>query len=114
MSKTTTFLKKTGSFLFDNKVMIAFAAICVAAIILSGSPISFVVDGVFTRITRNTFTVLALIIPVLAGLGLNFGIVIGAIAAQIAVFWVVYWGFGGFNGMLLSVLIATPLAVLFG
>ncbi|MBP7196823.1 MAG: hypothetical protein KBA05_05355 [Anaerolineaceae bacterium] len=114
MSKTTTFLKKTGSFLFDNKVMIAFAAICVAAIILSGSPISFVMDGVFTRITRNTFTVLALIIPVLAGLGLNFGIVIGAIAAQIAVFWVVYWGFGGFNGMLLSALIATPLAVLFG
>jgi simple sugar transport system permease protein len=114
MSKATTFLKKIGSFLFDNKVMIAFAAICVAAIILSGSPISFVVDGVFTRITRNTFTVLALIIPVLAGLGLNFGIVIGAIAAQIAVFWVVYWGFGGFNGMLLSVLIATPLAVLFG
>ncbi len=74
--------------------MIAFAAICVAAIVLSGSPMTFIVDGVFTRITRNTFTVLALIIPVLAGLGLNFGIVIGAVAAQIAVFCVVYWGFG--------------------
>lgn len=114
MSKANSLLKKAGSILFDNKVMIAFAAICLAAILLSGSPMSFIVDGVFTRITRNTFTVLALIIPVLAGLGLNFGIVIGAVAAQIAVFWVVYWGFGGFGGMLLSVLIATPLAVLFG
>ena len=114
MSKAYSLLKKAGSALFDNKVMIAFAAICLAAILLSGSPLSFIVDGVFTRITRNTFTVLALIIPVLAGLGLNFGIVIGAVAAQIAVFWVVYWGFGGFGGMLLSVLIATPLAVLFG
>ncbi len=114
MNKANSFLKKIGTALFDNKVMIAFAAICLAAILLSGSSLSFIVDGVFTRITRNTFTVLALIIPVLAGLGLNFGIVIGAVAAQVAVFWVVYWGFSGFEGMMLCVLIATPLAVLFG
>jgi simple sugar transport system permease protein len=114
MNKTSAITKKIGSFLFDNKVMIAFAIVCIAAIMLSGSSLSFIVDGVFTRITRNTFTVLALIIPVLAGLGLNFGIVIGAVAAQIAVFCVVNWGFGGIEGMLLCVLIATPLAVLFG
>ncbi|MDD2521449.1 MAG: hypothetical protein PHW11_01320 [Anaerolineaceae bacterium] len=114
MKQKTNVLNKLGSFLFDNKVMIAFAIICLAAIVLSGSPMTFIVDGVFTRITRNTFTVLALIIPVVAGLGLNFGIVIGAIAAQIAVFTVVYFGFEGFSGILLTVLIATPLAVLFG
>ncbi|HPL81575.1 MAG TPA: hypothetical protein PLU23_03630, partial [Anaerolineaceae bacterium] len=114
MNKTSAITKKIGSFLFDNKVMIAFAIVCIVAIMLSGSSLSFIVDGVFTRITRNTFTVLALIIPVLAGLGLNFGIVIGAVAAQIAVFCVVNWGFGGIEGMLLCVLIATPLAVLFG
>ena len=79
MSQANSLLKKAGSFLFDNKVMIAFSAICLAAILLSGSSLSFIVDGVFTRIGRNTFTVLALIIPVLAGLGLNFGIVIGVI-----------------------------------
>ncbi len=114
MSPKSKLLSKAGSFLFENKVMVAFALICAAAIFLSGSPMTFIVDGVFTRITRNTFTVLALIIPVLAGLGLNFGIVIGAVAAQIAVFWVVYFGFGGFSGILLTFLIATPLAVLFG
>lgn len=94
--------------------MIAFAIVCIAAIIVSKSSMAFIVDGVITRIGRNTFTVLALIIPVVAGLGLNFGIVIGAIAAQIAVFWSVYWGFQGIQGMLICLLIATPLAVLFG
>ena len=78
MNQKTRIFKSLGSFLFDNKVMIAFAIICFGAILLSGSPMTFIVDGVFTRITRNTFTVLALIIPVVAGLGLNFGIVIGA------------------------------------
>jgi hypothetical protein len=32
MTKKRTSLKKVGSFLFDNKVMIAFAIICLAAI----------------------------------------------------------------------------------
>ena len=112
--KFKSMIKKLGEFLFENKVMIAFASVCIAAIVLSESPITFVVDGVITRIGRNTFTVLALIIPVIAGLGLNFGIVIGAVAAQIALFWAVHWGLGGMSGMLICVLIATPLAAFFG
>lgn len=112
--KNNNFLKKLGTYLFENKVMIAFAIVCIGAIIVSKSPMSFIVDGVITRIGRNTFTVLALIIPVVAGLGLNFGIVIGAVAAQIAVFWSVYWGFEGIQGMLICLLMATPLAILFG
>lgn len=114
MTRVIAVLKKLGNYLFENKVMVAFAIICIGAIVVSGSPLSFIVDGVFTRVARNSFTVLALIIPVLAGLGLNFGMVIGAIAAQIAVFWVVYWGMAGFTGMLVAGLIATPLAILFG
>lgn len=112
--KIKTFSNKVGAYLFENKVMIAFALVCLGAIFLSGSPMTFIVDGVITRIGRNTFTVLALIIPVIAGLGLNFGMVIGAVAAQIALFWVVHWGFGGFTGMMLCVLIATPIATFFG
>jgi len=112
--KIKSMASKLGAYLFDNKVMIAFALICLGAILLSGSPMTFIVDGVMTRIGRNTFTVLALIIPVVAGLGLNFGMVIGAVAAQIALFWVVHWGVGGFTGMLLCVLIATPIATFFG
>lgn len=98
----------------DNKVVILFILLCIAAIYASGNPLTFVAGELFTRIGRNGFMVLALLIPVLAGMGLNFGITIGAIAAQIAVFWMVYWGFTGIEGFLLSVVMATPIALVFG
>lgn len=114
MKKTSNLMQKAGRFLFDNKVILVFAVIVIGAILVSGSPLYFVVDGIISRLGRNMFIVLALIIPVVAGMGLNFGIVIGAIAAQIAVFCVVYWGLGGIGGMLLTFLLTTPLAVFFG
>lgn len=114
MKKPTSSLNKIGRFLFDNKVILVFALVVIGAILVSGSQMTFVVDGIFSRVGRNTFTVLALIIPVLAGMGLNFGIVIGAIATQIAIFCVVYWGFTGIGGILLVVLICTPMAAFFG
>ncbi len=100
--------------LWNNKVVVMFVVLCVFGIATSGKSVSHTVTEVFTRFGRNAFLVLALIIPVLAGLGLNFGIVVGAIAAQIAIFWVVSWGFTGVTGLLMCVLICTPLAILFG
>lgn len=100
--------------MLDNKVVLLFSLLCIAAIYASKNPLTFVGGELFTRIGRNGFMVLALLIPVLAGMGLNFGIVIGAIAAQIAVFWVVYWGFTGIEGFLFAILLSTPIAVLFG
>lgn len=98
----------------NNKVVVLFVLLCIAAIWASGSSLTFVAGELFTRIGRNGFTVLALLIPVLAGMGLNFGITIGAVAAQFAVFWVVYWGFGGITGWLLALVMATPIAILLG
>lgn len=106
--------ERLKTFLFENKVMLVFVIICYLGYLASGSRADTVLNEVFTRISRNSFTVLSLLIPVLAGMGLNFGIVIGAIAAQIAVFAVVYWGLAGLSGMALAVLIATPLAIIFG
>jgi simple sugar transport system permease protein len=108
------FRHKTISIILDNKVVILFVILCIGAISAAGNPLTFVAGELFTRIGRNGFMVLALLIPVLAGMGLNFGITIGAIAAQIAVFWVVYWGFTGIEGFLLGALMATPIAILFG
>lgn len=100
--------------LYSNKVVLMFVILCIFGIATTGKPVSYTVVEVFTRFGRNTFLVLALIIPVLAGLGLNFGIVVGAMAAQIAIFWTVYWGFTGTKGLLLCVVIATPIAIFFG
>lgn len=110
-------IKKLGNGLkniYSNKVVLMFLILCIIGISTTGKPLSFTVSEVLTRFGRNTFLVLALIIPVLAGLGLNFGIVVGAMAAQIAIFFVIYWGFTGINGLTLSVVICTPIAILFG
>ena len=100
--------------LSDNKVIVLFIVMCVACIMISGVQVSYVAGEVATRFGRNTCLVLALIIPCLAGLGMNFGITVGAIAAQIPVFFVIHWGFTGVPAMLLCVLLATPLAIVFG
>lgn len=107
-------LKKVKKGLFDNIVTILFVVLCLVGIKLSGQPLSFVLDELMARVARNSFLVLALIIPVIAGMGLNFGIVIGAMAGQIAVIAVTHWNIIGMKGFLLCVLISTPLAIIFG
>ena len=100
--------------LFENKVVILFVFLCIGGTIASGQPLAFVCNELFTRIARNSFLVLALIIPVLAGMGLNFGIVIGAMSVQIAIFWTTHWGLSGISGLLITGLLSTPIAVLCG
>lgn len=113
-SKASALRTKIINTLLENKVVILFVVLCIVSIMLSDKPLTYITGELFTRITRNGFLVLSLLIPVLAGMGMNFGIVIGAIAAQIAVFWVVYWGKTGLGGFALALIIATPLAIVFG
>lgn len=112
--EVTAVNKKISDFLFRNKVVILFLLLCVGATAASKQPLTFVIPELFTRIARNAFIVLALIIPVITGLGLNFGIVVGAMAAQIALFLTTYWGFTGVGGFFITVALATPIALVFG
>lgn len=112
--EVTAVNKKISDFLFKNKVVILFLLLCVGATAASKQPLTFVIPELFTRIARNAFIVLALIIPVITGLGLNFGIVVGAMAAQIALFLTTYWGFTGVGGFFITVALATPIVLVFG
>lgn len=109
-----TMMDSVKEAIFKNKVVLLFVVLCLACIIIADAPLSYIVSDVFARVGRNTCLILALIIPCLAGLGMNFGIVVGAMAAQIAIFWVVHWGFDGVPGFLLCMLLSTPLAIFFG
>ncbi|MBT9152431.1 MAG: hypothetical protein DDT35_00651 [Firmicutes bacterium] len=102
------------SFLFDNMVVLLFVAITGLGIWFSGLSLGFVVMDLVTRIARNGLIVVALLIPVTAGMGLNFAVILGAMAAQIAIIAVVHWQIAGINGILLATLLSTPLAILFG
>lgn len=111
MNKVMNSLKKA---IADNKVIALFVVLCLGCMIVAETSISYIVGEVFSRFSRNACLVLSLIIPCLAGLGMNFGIVVGAIAAQISIFTVVHFGFTGLGGFMLCVLLSTPLAILFG
>jgi len=108
------FMGTAKEYIFNNMVTILFVILCLIGLSLSGQPISLVLNELVIRIARNSFLVLALIIPVIAGMGLNFGIVIGAMAAQIIIIAVTHWGIVGVPGFLLCVVLTTPLAVIFG
>jgi len=109
------------TFLSDNIVPIIFLFFMVFGFFASDSvSVSSFLNEVLTRFFRNGLLVLSLIIPVMAGLGLNFGIVVGAFAGILAIIPVRYFGlsgislFGGFSGLMMCFLLALPLALLFG
>jgi simple sugar transport system permease protein len=95
-------------------VPLLFALLCVFGILVAHISPEFLVREMLARFSRNAVLVTALLIPILAGLGLNFGIVLGAMAGQIAAILVTYWGFSGIAAFGLAAVVAVPLAVLFG
>lgn len=111
MNKVMNGLKRA---IVENKVIALFVVLCLGCMLVADTSVSYIAAEVFARFSRNACLVLALIIPCLAGLGMNFGIVVGAIAAQISIFFVVHFGFTGLGGFMLCVLISTPLAIFFG
>lgn len=106
--------QKIKNLLVKNVVTIVFVLLCIFGIIASEQPLPFIVKELITRIGRNSFLVLSLIIPVIAGMGLNFGITIGAMAAQIVMIFAISYGATGFSGLVLCIVLSTPLAALFG
>ena len=103
-----------GEVLRKNAVTIMFVLLCIGGMAVSGQTPAYVVYELFGRLSRNAFLVLALIIPIVAGMGINFAVTIGAMAAQIAALWVVEWGVSGLGGFCLAALLTIPLASFFG
>ena len=67
---------KTSDFkevLRQNIVVIIFVVLTTAGFFLSGLPLPFFLSELVSRLTRNSFLVLSLIIPILAGIGLSHG-----------------------------------------
>ncbi len=106
---------KYKELLIDNMVPIIFILFTLFGfIVATGVPLNYFLSDLSSRFYRNAFLVLSLVIPVIAGLGLNFGIVVGAMSGQIAIVIVRYFFIEGFWGMMLCFAIATPIAAFFG
>ena len=110
--------KGIGTRVLDNLKKYAvtwlFLCLCVFFVIVSGLDMNYVASQLLLRLNRNAFIVMALIIPIIAGMGINFSITIGAMAAQIGLLLTINWGIQGVPGILLAAGITLPLASLFG
>jgi simple sugar transport system permease protein len=114
MKKKSLWGKNAGGFISGAAVPIMFILLSVVGIPLSGYSFSYLAQELLTRLGRDSFLVLSLLIPIIAGMGLNFGMVLGAMAGQIGLIFITDWGAKGLGGLVLAALVSTPIAVLLG
>lgn len=95
-------------------VPLMFLIISIISIPISNFSTDYLLNGIITRLARNSFLVLSLILPILAGMGINFGMVLGAMAGQIALIFVTDWGISGMGGLLLAAVLSMPISMLLG
>lgn len=95
-------------------VVIIFVIITLVAIPPSGLSIKYIVQEIITRLGRNSFLVLALLLPIYAGMGLNFGMTLGAMAGQVGLIFAVNFGISNWHGLLFALLVGLPISVFLG
>lgn len=100
--------------LVDNAVVVIFLLLSIMAIPLSGYSATSIIQEMIVRLGRNSFLVLALLIPIFSGMGLNFGMVLGAMAGQIGLIFAVDMNVQGVQGLAFAALLGLPLSVLLG
>ncbi len=105
---------KVLKFLGNNSVPIMFVLICAVCIPISGFSVSYLLNEIVTRMGRNIFLIMALLIPIMAGMGLNFGMTLGAMAAEIALIFVSDWQIWGIPGIILAMIVSVPFSIALG
>ena len=98
----------------NNSVPLMFILICAIFIPLSGFSGSYLLNEIMTRLGRNAFLILSLLIPIMAGMGLNFGMTLGAMAGEIGLILVADWQIWGIPGLILAAIISIPISILLG
>ena len=109
-----SFGKKLLSVLKNNSVPVMFILICIVCIPLSGFSVSYLLNEIVTRMGRNIFLILGLLFPIMAGMGMNFGMTLGAMAGEIALILVADWQVWGIPGVVMAMIISIPISVLLG
>jgi len=103
-----------GMVLRQASVPLMFVIICAVCIPIAGLSPSYLANEIVTRMGRNSFLILSLLIPIMAGMGLNFGMTLGAMAGEIGLIFVSDWQIVGIPGMILAAIISIPISILLG
>jgi simple sugar transport system permease protein len=103
-----------GRFLQENAVILIFLLITVLAIKPSGLSLVYIGEEMIARIGRDSFLVLALLLPIYAGMGLNFGMTLGAMAGQLGLILAINYNILGVAGLIFAALVSLPVSLLMG
>lgn len=99
-------------------VPLMFSVLCVIGFLAADVSLGFLQRELTFRLVANGITVLALLLPIYAGMGLNFSLIIGAIVSQAAVILImdrmIEGGMGIFASMLLSALLSLAFGFVIG
>jgi simple sugar transport system permease protein len=106
--------KNIGDYLRRFSVPLMFVVICAVCAPISGLSPSYLANEIVTRMGRNAFLILSLLIPIMAGMGLNFSMTLGAMAGEIGLILVCDWQIVGIPGMVLAMIISIPISALLG
>ncbi len=106
--------KKAFTFLRNNTVPLMFIVICAVCIPISGFSAPYLINEIVTRLGRNAFLILSLLVPIMAGMGLNFGMTLGAMAGELALIFVSDWQIWGIPGVILAMIVSIPFSVMLG
>jgi simple sugar transport system permease protein len=94
-----------------NPVPLLFLALSLVGWYYSQLGPAFVANEVITRLGRDGIMVLAMIIPIAAGMGINFAVTVGAMCAQTGLLAAIIYGVRGLPGLMLAAVLALVLAV---
>ena len=91
-----------------------FLALCGLGVVWQAGSPRLPASEAIGRMARNSFIVLSLVVPIVAGLGLNFAIVLGAMAGQAGLIAVAEAKVTGLAGIFTAIAVSFPLALLLG
>lgn len=74
----------------------------------------FILGELYSRFVRNIVFLLALIFPIMSGMGINFSITIGAIAAQMSMIFVLDMNLSPSIGFITATLMSIIFSIIFG
>ena len=98
----------------NNAVPIMFIIICAIFIPMAGFPPGYLINEIITRMGRNLFLVLCLLFPIMAGMGMNFAMTLGAMGAELAIILVADWQIWGIPGVVLAMILSIPFSAVLG
>jgi simple sugar transport system permease protein len=97
-----------------NPVPVIFILLYVLGLYFSGMSFTFVLNETITRFSRDGILVLSLILPIAAGMGINFAMTTGALCAQVGLLAALILQVGGAGGFILAVTTGIGLSIIVG